>query len=292
MILNDQEIKTLSAGVPPLVSPFQESGLRLSSYDLTVGDEYYDGPKDKTNTVTTEHLRPGQAFTIPPHGVCFILAAEHIALPADITARVSLRMTLIYRGLVMTAQPPFDPGYDGKVIVMIHNLSTQPHHLQRGQRIATIEFARVSPPPPAGNPAPHRNVVDLLGQISAPVSSSLVDIAKSADSAKKLVRNFAFQAIGFASLLVAAVAIPGIITSSIFFDRLADQKVRIDDLNKTIGEDKVSAEASRLRWSQKIDEQSVLIKNLETRLEEMKALHPKPTLAPAIESKQRAIGKG
>jgi deoxycytidine triphosphate deaminase len=252
MILSNQDIQQLSAGTPPLLSPFAPKSLRLSSYDLTIGDEYYAGWDGHSRSIETERLKPGQSFTIPPHGVCFILSEETISLPPDITAKVSLRMSLVYSGLVLTSQPPFDPGYSGKVIVMVHNLSARPHDLKQGERMATIEFLRVGNPSPAGSLAAHRSVRDLLGQLTGPVSSSLSHIARQAASAQKRVSWLAGQVIIFLALIVAVLAVPGFYSYTSLFDRQADQKARldeqrtrIDELTKTVEDQKVSFQTLR-----------------------------------------------
>ena len=145
MVLSNLLIKKL-ANEKNLISPFKEENLRNSSYDLTVGREYFPGKSSNQSTLITNILRPGESFAIPAYGLAYILCSEVIELPNDLTARVSLRMSLIYKGLVLTVQPPFDPNYKGKAIIFLHNMSTSPVYLKRGERIATIEFFSIQEP--------------------------------------------------------------------------------------------------------------------------------------------------
>ena len=126
-----------------LITPFISNNLRNSSYDLTVGDEVYCGAEIESLRIRTTFLAKNDSFKIPAYGFAYILCNETIKLPHCMTARVSLRMSLIYKGLVLTVQPPFDPNYNGKVIVLLHNMSTDPIYLKRGERIVTIEFSYV-----------------------------------------------------------------------------------------------------------------------------------------------------
>ncbi|WP_084210033.1 dCTP deaminase [Ralstonia sp. A12] len=245
MILSNSEIQGLIGQQRPLIAPFISANVRLSSYDLTIGGEYYISTNGKSSAIVTQQLLQNQSFTIPPHGICFILSEEDISLPNDITAKISLRMSLVYKGLVLTAQPPFDPGYSGKAVVMIHNLSSDAHHLKRGDRVATIEFIKVMNPSVPGSPATHRSVTNVLGQLTTPVKSSLSEISAQAVSAQKRVLWLSSQVIIFAALVVAILAVPGFYSYSTFADRLSDQKAKIDDLSKQV--DSQRLELQKLR---------------------------------------------
>ena len=238
MILSSDEISKACATQTPLLSPFSSSSLRLSSYDLTIGDEFYSG-SEISSLLQTQQLELGQSFTIAPHALCFIISEETIRLPATVTAKISLRMSLVYRGLVLTAQPPFDPGYCGKAVVMIHNLSSQAHHLKRGDRLATIEFTLVMGTAAVTHPKIHRSVNNLRSQLLAPVSSSLAEISSATRSTQKRVAWLAGQAVIFAALIVAVLAVPGFYSYTAFAERLSDQKVRADELVRAIEEQKI-----------------------------------------------------
>lgn len=238
MILSNQEIEQRAVARPALISPFIARNVRLSSYDLTIGEEIYSGKNGTSSTVHTETLQSRQAFTIPAHGVCFILSEETITLPHDITAKVSLRMSLVYRGLILTSQPPFDPGYVGKVIMMVHNLSSEPINLQRGDRIVTMELMQVVNPtlPTATTPSPqtHRSVGNLVGQLPGPVRSSLITISEKASRAQERVAWLSVHMISFVGLIATVLAVPGFFSFSGLTDRLDDQTIRIESMQKTI----------------------------------------------------------
>lgn len=233
MILPNCVIEELSEGhEKKLITPFKKEHLRSSSYDLTVGDEYYIGSNERSASLVTQKLKPKQSFTIPPHAICFILTKEAITLPLDVTAKVSLRMTHIYAGMVLTSQPPFDPEYDGKVVVMIHNLSSTAVHLKSGDRIATIEFVRLESPPK--NPRAHRSVRTLEEQLEKPLKSSLTKIANDSDVAKKRVTWLAGQMLAFATLVVASLALPGLYSYNSMSSHIDEQRAQIKDMNQLL----------------------------------------------------------
>lgn len=245
MILPSQEIERLSKDpTRGLIHPFHELNLRASSYDLTVGDEYYIGQDGASSTLSTQRLKPRQSFTIPPHAVCFILAAESIHLPADVTAKVSLRMTHIYAGMVLTSQPPFDPNYQGRVVVMLHNLSSAPFHLKCGERVATIEFVRLEQEPLKSRA--HRSVTTLEEQLPKPLVSSLTEIASLSKSSHNRVTWLSVQMLGFAALIVAMLALPGFYTYNNLQDRIGEQKGQLKEMGQTLEGYKREQEQNRL----------------------------------------------
>lgn len=232
MTFTNDQIDSLSKGPEQLIAPYNEANTRAGSYDLTIGDEYYIGSSQDESVLDTRGLSEGQSFAIPPHAVCFILLTEAIKLPPDVTAKISLRMTHIYSGLVLTSQPPFDPGYSGNVIVMVHNFSASPVYLKHGERLATIEFTKLATSPKKVKP--HRSVTTLKGQLTKPLVSSLSEIASMSKAAQDRVNWLSTQMLIFAALIVAVLAVPGFFSYSGLVDRVNEQREEIRDLKTSI----------------------------------------------------------
>lgn len=237
MTFTNSQIETLSKGPEQLIVPYNEKNTRAGSYDLTIGDEYYIGSSQDESVLDTRVLSQDQSFAIPPHAVCFILLAEAIKLPADVTAKISLRMTHIYSGLVITSQPPFDPGYSGNVIVMVHNFSASPVYLKHGERLATIEFTKLATAPQQAKP--HRSVTTLKGQLTKPLVSSLSEIANMSKAAQDRVSWLRDQMLIFAALIVAVLAVPGFFSYNGLVDRINEQRDEIKELKASIDKYKV-----------------------------------------------------
>jgi deoxycytidine triphosphate deaminase len=231
-----------------LIHPFDSENLRGSSYDLTIGEEYYIGQDFNGTKLSTEKLEQAQVFWIPPHAVCFILSAEILSLPKDISAKVSLRMAYIYAGLVLTSQPPFDPGYSGRAIVMLHNLSSESISMRRGERLATIEFVKLTSATSLNKV--HRSVETIGGQITRPLTSSLSEIASQSAAARKQVQFLTGQIVVFAALIVAVLAVPGFFSFTGILDRINEQKAELSEQKKQIQEYKEALDAMKLRLNQ------------------------------------------
>lgn len=198
MVLSNIEIKKLCNN-QNLITPFIEGNLKNSSYDLTVGDEFYCGKTDGS-IITTSALAIDETFKIPAYGLAYIICNEYIELPNYLTARVSLRMPLIYQGLVLTVQPPFDPNYKGKVIVFLHNMSTAPVHLKRGERIVTMEFFYIiNPDTTIIN---QRSVISLKQSIKNEVTSGLTDLVLKNNKSKSNYNIFFSVSLGVLTILL------------------------------------------------------------------------------------------
>lgn len=206
MVLSGNEIKLL-ANNHQLITPFIQSNLRNSSYDLTVGDEFYSGSQHQSKLITT-YLGINETFEIPAYGLAYILCNETIKLPFDLTARISLRMSLIYKGLILTVQPPFDPNYEGKAIIFLHNMSTSPVFLKRGDRIATLEFIKIKDPVNI-NIFNQSNVLSLQQNIKHDIKSGLSDLIQKD---KKNNRKENFLIINFVAALGIFLALFSYIT--------------------------------------------------------------------------------
>ncbi|MGF6417055.1 deoxycytidine triphosphate deaminase [Stenotrophomonas sp. AN71] len=234
MIIGRDEIIRLAKGDSRLICPFSLENVRRSSYDLTVGEEYYVGGSGPNGVMSAESVAMGHSFKIPAHGLCFVLSAEAISLPYDLTAKVSLRMSHVYEGLVLTAQPPFDPGYRGRVIIMIHNLSSGERHIKRGDRVATMEFSRViGLALDSDGEAPgkaHRSVSGIAQQLRQPVQSGLNDLSDRASSLGKEIATLKTLGLAFAALLLAVVAIPAANIYSALDQKIDELKKRLDSV--------------------------------------------------------------
>jgi len=121
-----------------LIDNFHPESLRPACYDLHVGDAYYLDDK-------LYSLKKGQSIEIPPSGLVYIKIEERLNIPYYIVARYSLRVTQVYRGLLIDNGLQIDPGYHGHIYVVVHNLSNESRPVQFGDEFLSIEFTRTTP---------------------------------------------------------------------------------------------------------------------------------------------------
>lgn len=133
-----------------LIQPYSKDLVQTCSYDLTFSGEYriYD---PKKNHQQNKKLKAGANLVIPADAICFVLTNETVNIPDNLTASISLSMGLIKSGVMLAAQPPYDAGYSGKTVALLHNLSSEPVCIEVGQHILNIAFNELKSKVPAND---------------------------------------------------------------------------------------------------------------------------------------------
>lgn len=137
-VLNKSEIEELCRK-NDLLKPYDSRRIKYASYDLTVGEEYR-----LSHEKGVRKIGKNGVVEIPPNGVCFVLAEEITKLPNEVCAFIFSRHRAAKGGFLMHPQPPLDPGYEGGIYILFHNLSSETVRLKRGEHLATIVFLKVS----------------------------------------------------------------------------------------------------------------------------------------------------
>jgi len=140
MVLSKNELKKL-CGDNKLIVPFLYDHIQTSSYDLTLGDEYYLCDSDQKKIVK---LGKNESLTIPKDAICYVISDETVNMPNNLTATASLDFSLVKSGVVLCNQPPIDAGYNGKIVALLHNLSNCDVVRKRGEHILSIMFYELS----------------------------------------------------------------------------------------------------------------------------------------------------
>ena len=85
-------------------------------------------------------LESGSSTIIAPNSIFLFQTLEKVQLPENISGRMSLKMGLVSKGLLMPSTTQVDPGYRNHLFGMIYNLSDQNIELKYGQSITTLEL--------------------------------------------------------------------------------------------------------------------------------------------------------
>ena len=141
MVLSKQDI-IQECTSQKLIEDFDSNNFQTCSYDLTFSGEYYLPEDDDQVVIKT--LGIDAKLMIPADAICYLITKETVNIPNDLTASISLAFGLIKKGVMLSAQPPYDPGYKGKTVALLHNLSDKPVEICKDDHILNIIFERLS----------------------------------------------------------------------------------------------------------------------------------------------------
>lgn len=131
--------------VAALVSPYDPAKRKTASYALSVGSEivFWD-PKDP-DAAPLRTLPVGAAVVIPPNSLIYVRTAELFQLPNYMAVRFNLHIDLVHKGLLLGTGPLVDPGFFGRLMVPLHNLTSNTYVLAVGDEFIWAEFTKTSP---------------------------------------------------------------------------------------------------------------------------------------------------
>jgi deoxycytidine triphosphate deaminase len=205
----------------------------------------------------TQTLESNEALVIPPNGVTIVTTEEKVHFDADIVGRLSLKMDLLVRGLIMASQGQMDAGYVGHVFALFYNLSDREISITRGDPILRLELIRLHTPSTRPYDASGDYQNKKLGAILAgPVGSSLQDMRFEVEEASGRLRRtrwggalLAVFGVMVPTLLLAASGVTGSISS--LRDRVAElegsNKVLLNRLDRSADYRRLCLEINRVQ---------------------------------------------
>ncbi len=128
-----------------------ESNLKNSTYDLTIGDIFALGPE---NVKERRRKGPEQRYFIKPQEMVFVLSKECFKLPEDVTGVATLRTTYTKRGLLALNVGIIDPKFSGPISTALLNFSNRDAEIHVGEKFFRVLFLQhddVSEFPPPQN---------------------------------------------------------------------------------------------------------------------------------------------
>jgi dCTP deaminase len=182
--------ETLEERLPALVIPYSKDLIDCAAYTLTIGHEVYVSPSTHTSDPQNATVRPladGEAFTIPPGQLAFLLSEEIVTVPADAVAFISIKAKIKFRGLINVSGFHVDPGFRGRLIFSVFNAGPITIHLRQGQPTFLIWYANLDRTSakiknePVQENIPSELISGVSGELQsfASLSNKIKDVEKS-----------------------------------------------------------------------------------------------------------------
>lgn len=132
------------ARITGMIYPFPgESKLKPASCEVDfLGTVYYI---DAQGELQEREITQGARFTLEKNAIAYIYLATTFRLPAYIALRFNLKITQVHRGLLLGTGPLIDPGFCGRLLIPLHNLTSREYTLYGGDGLIWVEFTKLSP---------------------------------------------------------------------------------------------------------------------------------------------------
>lgn len=149
-LLNSADIKAYVKKTGMLY-PFYEEDLQGASYKVKIAGKIlywqYDdkslhkGPPKK---IVTELNCGTDSFDLGPNSIAFVALEPCFRIPEYLALRFNLKIQHIYKGLLLGTGPLVDPGFNGKLFIPLHNLTSNTYRFKYGDTLITMEFTKLS----------------------------------------------------------------------------------------------------------------------------------------------------
>lgn len=137
-ILTGDEIRKMNI----INSNFNESSLKIASYDFRLGNIYYQSNTEKEGISPECTLdNTNGVLVIPKFCSIIITSKETVKLPQNIVGRFDLRVKYAFQGLILQVGPQLEPYSEGPLYGLLLNLSDKEILLKEGEELLTAEFS-------------------------------------------------------------------------------------------------------------------------------------------------------
>jgi len=156
MILNNRQIEESYRKGDILINPFDESQIQAATYDFRVG---HQGATTTSKKIVD--IKKTGYLLLQPGDFGVIIVLEEVRLGPQHVGRFGLRSKYARKGLIATTGPQIDPGFHGRLIIGITNLTPKPISLPYKDNLVSVEFHRLEEPSTKPYSGPYQNKMEL-----------------------------------------------------------------------------------------------------------------------------------
>jgi dCTP deaminase len=210
MILTAQQISEAYQRGDIVINPFEEEQVQAATYDLRVGEQ-----GATTGTKKIVNIRELGYLLIQPGDFGVVTVLEEIRLGPQYAGRFGLRSKYARKGLIATTGPQIHPGYHGRIIVGVTNLTPKPISLPYKDDLLSVEIHRLEQATTKPYSGPYQDRLELgpeeIEAIMETEGMALSEVIKTLQSLSINVGIMATQMKWLLWVLPIAIAIIGII---------------------------------------------------------------------------------
>jgi len=101
---------------------------------------------------------------LPPNSITFLEIEQFFRIPIYIVLRFNLKVSHVYKGLLLGTGPIVDPNFVGHLYIPLHNLTSNEYSIKKGAELINVEFTKLSHNPDwdIEEGSEQKNIIDKL----------------------------------------------------------------------------------------------------------------------------------
>jgi len=128
--------------VTGMLWPFHPEKMKSASYEIVLLGKCVYWNEDGKKQI--QQIESGTEFILKANSIAFVTVEPTFRLPDYMALRFNLKISHIYKGILLGTGPLVDPGYQGKLSVPLHNLTKNDYTFKGGDGIIWMEFTKLS----------------------------------------------------------------------------------------------------------------------------------------------------
>lgn len=159
MILTDRQIREACEKGDIVIDPFDEDQVEAATYDLRVGEQ-----GATTTTKKLINVKETGSLVLAPGDFGVVITLEQIKLGPQYAARFGLRSKYARKGIIAATGPQIDPGYEGRLIIGLTNLTPKSISVPYKDDLVSVEFHRLEEPASQPYHGPYQGKTELRAE--------------------------------------------------------------------------------------------------------------------------------
>ena len=125
---------------------FDSKRLKPASYEMQFLGKVYDWTATSEGQLKRRcrEICAKEPTILYRNSITYLWMKENLFLPEYIAARFNLHIRHVHKGLLLGTGPLVDPGFSGRLLIPLHNLTNNDYEIKGGDGIIWVEFTKLS----------------------------------------------------------------------------------------------------------------------------------------------------
>lgn len=162
-LLNSADIKDY-VRVTGMIYPFHEEDIKGATYSVRLKGLCIHFVEDQKGNVEPDTFRVGadeldlphaeenekryetyEKLVLKPNSITYVTLEPVFQVPEYLVFRFNLKIPHVYKGLLLGTGPIIDPGFQGRLSLPLHNLTSNEYVLDLNDEVISLEVTKMSP---------------------------------------------------------------------------------------------------------------------------------------------------